>query len=263
MAPVSVPGRSALAQGTPTGIVFISSTDFVLPGGSSANLVVAGTDGIISGWSSDRIPKRVVDKSATSSYTGLALAADGANNFLYAANFAMGKIDVFNKSFSEVSKPFTDPSLPVGYSPFNIQNVGGQLYVTYAKVDKNTHEEEKGAGLGYVNIFNPNGELVRRFISRGALNAPWGIAQAPAGFLKSNSRLILIGNFGDGRINAYDPAGNLLGALKTKLSGADVEIDGLWAISFAPSSAPGVNPMWLFFSAGPGNETQGLFGYLK
>ena len=261
LAPVSIPSPTASTGGTPTGQVYNGSADFILPGGSPAKFIFAGTDGVISAWNGGSAAVRMVDRSAISVYLGLALAANGTNNYLYAADFKTGKIDVFDKNFSYISMPFMDPTLPVGYSPFNIQNIGGQLYVMYAKVDETTGDETKGAGLGYVDIYNPDGSFVKRFVSQGALNAPWGIAQAPAGFKDNSGSVILIGNFGDGWINAYDATGKSLGSLKS--NGYPIAIEGLWGISFAPASATGVDPNWLFFAAGPSDETQGLFGYIK
>jgi len=261
LAAVTIPTGGATTGGSPTGQVFNSTTDFVVPASTAAKFLFAGTDGVISAWVSGGAAVKVIDRSATSSYTGLALASDGGNNFLYAANFKTGKIDVFDKTFTMVSKPFTDPNLPTGYSPFNIQNIGGQLYVMYAKVDEATGDETKGAGLGYVDIYNPNGSLVKRFASQGALNAPWGVAMAPAGFIKGAGSVILMGNFGDGHINAFDANGNSLGSIR--MDGAPVEIDGLWGISFAPSTATAIDPNWLFFAAGPNDENDGLFGYIK
>jgi uncharacterized protein (TIGR03118 family) len=262
LAPVSIPSPTAATGGTPTGQVYNGSADFLLPNGNPAKFIFAGTDGVISGWNTGSAAIRMVDRSATSVYLGLALATNGANNYLYAADFKSGKIDVFDKNFIMVPMPFTDPGIPAGYSPFNIQNVGGQLYVMYAKVDPVTHEEMKGAGLGYVDIYNPDGSFVKRFVSGGELNAPWGIAQASStGFVNGNSNAILIGNFGDGHINAYDAGGNFLGSLKS--NGTTIAIDGLWGISFAPASATAVDPKWLFFTAGPSDENEGLFGYIK
>jgi uncharacterized protein (TIGR03118 family) len=127
----------------------------------------------------------VLNDAPDAVYTGLAMASDGTGNFIYAANFKEAKIDVYDKDWKEVDKPFMDPALPAGYSPFNIQNIGGKLYVMYAKVASDG-EEEVGPGNGYVDIYNPDGSLVRRFTSRGQLNAPWGVAQAPAGFFDDN-----------------------------------------------------------------------------
>jgi uncharacterized protein (TIGR03118 family) len=260
LAAVTIPTSGASTGGAPSGQVFNASTDFVLPGGNPAKFIFVGTDGVISAWNTGGAAVRVIDNSATSAYTGLAIASDGTNNFIYAANFKTAKIDVFDKNFAAVTKSFTDPTLPAGYAPFNIQNVGGQLYVMYAKVDEATHDEEKGAGFGYVDIYNADGSFVKRFTSQGALNAPWGVAMAPSGFLTGHSSAILIGNFGDGRINAYDTNGNFLGSLMS--GGSTWQFDGLWAITFAPSTATSIDPNWLFFTAGPNHEGDGLFGYL-
>ena len=156
-----------------------------------------------------------------------------------------------------------DPNLPAGYAPFNIQAVGQQLYVMYAKVDPAEGEEEKGPGLGYVDIYNTDGSFVKRFVSNGQLNAPWGIAWAPAGFFGTDENAqpaILIGNFGDGHINAYSPNGNFLGQLRAH--GNPIVIEGLWAISFPPATATSINPNRLYFAAGPDDEEDGLFGYI-
>ena len=259
--PVSIPSASSNTGGHPTGTVFNSSaTAFVLPGGGVAKFIFAGDDGVISGWSSGAAAERVLDNSATSSYTGITIANDNTGIFLYAANFKQSKIDVFDSSFAAVNKTFADPDLPEGYSPFNIQNVGGQLYVMYAKLGSDG-DEEKGAGLGYVDIYKPDGSFVKRFASQGDLNAPWGVAMAPSGFLDGNSsNVILVGNFGDGYINAYSSDGTFIGKLSS--NGTPIVIDGLWGISFAPSSAPTIPPTRLFFSAGPNDEQNGLFGYI-
>ena len=259
--PVSIPSASANTGGHPTGAVFNSSaTAFVLPGGGVAKFIFVGDDGVISGWSSGTAAERVMDNSATSSYTGVTIANDSAGVFLYAANFKQSRIDVFDSSFAAVSKTFADPDLPEGYSPFNIQNLGGQLYVVYAKLGSGG-DEEKGAGLGYVDIYKPDGSFVKRFASQGELNAPWGVAMAPSGFLDGNSsNVILVGNFGDGNINAYSPDGSFIGKLSS--NGTPIVIDGLWGISFAPSSASTIPPNRLFFAAGPNDEQNGLFGYI-
>jgi uncharacterized protein (TIGR03118 family) len=261
---VSIPSPGGATGGHPTGVVFNGTTDFKLPNGNPARFIFDGVDGVISGWNGGPAAIKVVDNSSTSAYTGLAIAKDGANNFLYAANFRAGKIDVFDKDWVEVNnKPFMDPNLPAGYAPFNIQTVGQQLYVTYAKVDPVEGEEEKGPGLGYVDIYNTDGSFVKRFVSNGQLNAPWGIAWAPAGFFGTDERAqpaILIGNFGDGHINAYSQDGNFLGQLRAH--GNPIVIEGLWAISFPPATATSINPNRLYFAAGPDDEEEGLFGYI-
>ena len=259
--PVTIPSPGGSTGGHPSGQVFNGTSDFKLPNGNPARFIFAGLDGVISGWNGGNAAIKMIDDSPDAVYTGIALAADGGANFLYAANFSEGKIDVYDKDWAEVEKPFTDPGLPNGYSPFNIQNIDGRLYVMYAKIGE--EEEEVGPGNGYVDIYNADGTLLNRFISRGQLNAPWGIAKAPAGFWGDGidiTDVILVGNFGDGRINAFTEDGKFLGQLRA--NGNPIIIEGLWAISFAPGTATTVDPNWLFFAAGPDDEEHGLFGYI-
>jgi len=280
--PVAIPSPTSDAGGGhPTGIVFNGSSGFRLPNGNPARFIFVGDDGVISGWNGGNVAIRTKDNSGTASYTGLAIAADGADSFIYAANFLSGHIEVYDTGWLEISgKPFTDYSLPSGYAPFNIQNIGGNLFVTYAKVSDEPGEEETGPGLGFVDVYYPNGRLITRFASGGKLNAPWGVASAPKAFWadqkwdgdeEDNGKIIekrhdpkvviLIGNFGDGHINAYDQDGDFMGQLRS--NGKTIEIEGLWSISFAPASATTIDPNWLFFAAGPGDEEHGLFGYIK
>jgi uncharacterized protein (TIGR03118 family) len=231
--------------------------------GNPARFIFAGIDGVISGWNGGAAAVGMVDRNGTSVYTGLAFGISGTDTLLYAADFKSRKIDVFNRTFTLQTSTFTDPSLPSTYSPFNIQNIGGMLYVMYAQLDAATGEEKKGVGLGIVSVFNTNGSFVKRFVTGGKLNAPWGIAQAPANWLTNApaSTVILVGNFGDGHINAYDAAtNNWLGTLQSNAT--VITIDGLWGISFKPATATANNPDWLYFAAGPADETKGLFGYV-
>jgi len=263
ISPVSIPGTGTSTVGHPTGQVFNGTTDFKLPNGNPARFIFAGADGVIAGWNGGSTAIKKVDDGPDASYFGIALANDRGNNFLYVANFAEKKIDVYDKDWAEVSKPFTDPDLPSDYSPFNIQNVGGQLFVMYSKLGDDG-DEVVSPGNGYVDIYNPDGSLMRRFISRGQLNAPWGVAKAPAGFWgegSSTSDVFLVGNFGDGHINAYADNGNFLGQLRQH--GEPIVIEGLWGIAFAPSTSTALNRNWLFFAAGPDDEEHGLFGYIK
>ena len=263
LAPVTIPTHGAATGGIPTGQVFNSSTGFKLLNGNPARFIFAGIDGVISGWNGGAAAVGMVDRNGTSVYTGIAIGAVATDTFLYAADFKSGKIDVFNKNYALQPTTFTDPSLPSGYSPFNIQNVGGQLYVMYAQPDPATNTEKKGPGLGVVSVFNTDGSFVKRFVTGAALNAPWGIAQAPSGWLTgvAGSTVILVGNFGDGHINAYDASGTWLGTLES--NDAVITIEGLWGISFAPATATAINADWLFFAAGPAGETKGLFGYVS
>ncbi len=256
----------AATGGHPTGQVFNNTADFKLPNGTKAFFIFAGDDGIISGWNGGPAAVTALDDSKSGAkYKGIALASVDGANFLYAANFTAQKIDVYDKGWVEVDMPFKDPNIPTDYSPFNIQNIDGKLYVMYAKIGS-TGDEVVGAGNGYVDIYNPNGSLIKRLASKGALNAPWGIAQAPAEFFDQDmdmpkvNNAILVGNFGDGRINVYDQSGNFIGPLRSKHE--PLKIDGLWGISFPPASATTIPQNWLYFAAGPAEETGGLFGYI-
>lgn len=264
---VAIPSPTMPTGGAPSGIVFNGTTDFKLMNGMPARFIFVGTDGVLSGWNGGNVAERILNNSSSAAYTGLALGNDGGANFLYAANFLKARIDVFNNTFNMVSKPFVDPDLPAGYAPFNIQNIGGKLYVLYAKQDPASPADElHGNGLGYVSIFNTDGSFVKRFVSNGQLNAPWGIAWAPTGFFgdefPSDMQVILIGNFGDGHINAYDADGRFLKELRAH--GNPIVIKGLWSITFPPAtSTNGIDVNALYFSAGPDDEADGLYGYIK
>lgn len=263
---VTVPGPGG-TQGAPTGIVFSSSNDFMVTKGAvsgPSRFIFATEDGTISGWAPNVDPTHAilaVDNSASNAvYKGLALAANGNGNFLYATDFHNGKVAVFDSTFHPATLPgnFSDPHLPAGFAPFGIQNLNGNLYVTYAKQNAERHDDVAGPGLGFVSVFNANGQLIRRIASRGPLNAPWGLALAPADFgIFSNA--LLVGNFGDGRISAFDvPTGNFLG----QMQGADGKrlfIDGLWGIAFGNGILNQPTNV-LFFAAGPNGESDGLYG---
>ncbi len=275
--PVNIPSPGGPTGGNPTGVVFSgSTTDFILPAPNNqpARFLFVGVDGILSGWNGAAGNNAVLIKNnvATSAYTGLALASNGGANFLYAANFRARRIDVFDNLFNTVLMSFTDPGLPAGYSPFNIQKVDNVLFVMYAKVGP-TGRSEAGMGNGFVDIYTTNGVFVKRFASNGQLNAPWGIVKAPASFFGNNDKdkvhdedddhqgAILIGNFGNGHINAYRSDGKFIGELAQHKS--PIIIDGLWSISFPPATAiPAIDPNRLYFTAGPDEEVDGLFGYI-
>jgi uncharacterized protein (TIGR03118 family) len=198
-------------------------------------------------------------------YKGLAIGSTAAGNQLYAADFHNGRVDVFNGSFQVINTPgaFVDPNLPAGYAPFGIQNLGGWIYVTYGKQDAARHDEIHGPGLGVVDVYDSSGNFLRRVATGGALNAPWGLTLAPAGFGEFGGNL-LVGNFGDGRINAYRPTAQgpyaVHGTLRS-MNGAPIVIDGLWGIDFGNGAAAGPTTS-LFFAAGPDNENHGLFGVI-
>jgi uncharacterized protein (TIGR03118 family) len=262
------PGSSD--PGKPTGIVFNGSSDFVISKGGVSGpspLIFATENGTIAAWAPNVDPTNallVVDNSGSEAiYKGLALAANGIGNFLYATDFHNGKIDVFDKEFMPAtpSGSFSDPLLPAGFAPFGIRNINGNLYVTYAKQDEDKEDDVAGKGLGVVDVFDANGQLIRRFASGGQLNAPWGLALAPADFGKFSNRL-LIANFGDGTINAYDLAsGKFHGRLRTT-DGKKLAIDGLWGISFGNGIEDQPTNV-LFFAAGPGDEEHGLYGRIE
>ena len=288
--PVHIPSPTDTIGGMPTGIVFAGGAGFTLANNQGALFLFAGEDGILSGWNgaAGNNAIRIADNSATAHYTGLALATNNGSHMLYAANFKLARIDVWDTTFTAVSLPFHDPFLPSGYAPFNIQSVGSWLFVAYAKIGPDG-DELPGAGLGFVDIFNPDGSFVRRFASKGTLNAPWGVTMTPANFLDDNDMtdedgnmknegkngskdkmygnheddqqpVILVGNFGDGKINVYSVGGQFLGQLQSH--NHTIVIEKLWALSFAPVTATNTDQSRLYFTAGPNDENDGLFGYL-
>jgi uncharacterized protein (TIGR03118 family) len=256
--------------GHPTGLVYNGSEDFVVSKGgvSSPGLFLfAGEDGSISGWAPSVDLTRavkVVDRSAEGAvYKGLALGGNGTAHYIYATDFHNGEVDVFDAHFARVQRPgaFQDSAVPAHFAPFGIQNVNGDIVVTYAKQDGARHDNLDGAGLGMVDVFDANGKLMRRFATRGALNAPWGLALAPASFGQFGGAM-LIGNFGDGAINAYDPvSGNFLGALKNP-AGQPIHFDGLWGIAFGNGVA-GQAANALYFAAGTNDEADGAYGVIR
>ncbi len=269
----------------PTGLVFNNSTtSFVLSaavgGGAfaghggytgaasgAAPFIFAGEGGTLDAWAPavDGTHAFVVyDGSAAGAvYKGLAIMT-GTTNRLYAADFHNKRIDVFDGTFTRITAAggFADANIPADYGPFNIQAIGNQLYVAYAKKDPASDDETAGAGLGYVDIFDTDGNLVKRLVAAGgALNAPWGMAMAPANFGQFSNDL-LVGNFGDGKINAYDPTtGAKVGTL-SKADGTAIVVDGLWGIAFGN----GLNNQptnTLFYAAGPSNEAHGAYGRIE
>jgi uncharacterized protein (TIGR03118 family) len=248
---VTVPpgARRAGRTGRPTGIVFNGTSDFVVSqnGASGKALFIFATrDGTISGWSPEvnfSTAVTAVDNSFSAAfYTGLALVSNSFGNFLGAADPGLGTIDVFDKNFGAVEVPglFTDPNLPAGFVPFNIQNIGGMLYVTYTSFNSD----------GLVDIFDANGNFVRRFATGGTLNLPWGLALAPANFGQFSNDL-LVGNLGDGHINAFDPStGNFLGQLADR-NGNPIAIPNLWGLAFGNGALAGRMNYLLFVFSSP------------
>ncbi|HZL86769.1 MAG TPA: TIGR03118 family protein [Pirellulaceae bacterium] len=257
---VTIPG------GSPTGQVFNPTTDFVVSNGTTSRAAIfifASETGNVTGWNPGVPPATSAQPafSATDGavYTGIALANNGTSNFLYLADFAHGEIDVLDKDFhlTALAGSFTDPDLPEGYSPFNVANIGGKLYVSYALQD-DEGEEVTGPGLGIVNVFDTNGALLQRLITGGELNAPWAMVVAPTDFGDFSSDLLL-GNFGDGRIHAYDAATGALEGTLSQAPGKPLEIDGLWGLVFGNGRTAGTATT-LYYAAGPDDETHGLFG---
>ena len=257
-------------HGKPTGIVFNAGGGFAVTSagktGSSAFLF-ATEDGLIAGWSPavdmthaiQGYPK-AGDPPSDAVYKGLAIATSAVGNTIYATDFVGDKIDVFNSTFTKITLAgdFSDPDLQKDFSPFNIQNINGHLFVTYAKREEGEDDETAGPSLGIVNEFDANGNFLRRFATRGRLNAPWGIAMAPATF-GAFANDILIGNFGDGAINAYDAAS---GEFKGQLRGTNhraLQLDGLWGMAFG-NDLNNQPKSTLFFAAGPDDETHGVYG---
>lgn len=253
---VNIPGPGGMGSGAPTGVVFNGSSGF-----GGAHFLWATEDGTIAGWSSGTNAVIEADNSASGAvYKGLALAG----NDLYAANFNAGTIDVFDSSFAPVSVPggFLDPTIPAGFAPFDIQNINGLLYVTYAKQDAARHDDIAGAGNGYIDVFDTNGVLQMRLVSNGPLDSPWGLALAPAGFGPFGGDL-LVGNFGDGTINAFDPVNGAFKGVLMDPNGNPIVNQGLWGLAFGNGKF-GTSAGTLYFTAGiPGPdmvESHGLFG---
>lgn len=269
------PSAGQGAVGAPTGQAFNTfdpaSQDFVISkNGSSgpAFFLFATEDGTIAGWNPNVDPARAViavDRStATDSagdvgalYKGLALVTTPGGKFIYASNFRFGTVDVFDSHFNLVNS-FSDPTVPTGFAPFGIHNIGGKLYVTYAKQGPGKEDDAARPGNGFVDVFAPNGDLLQRLVSGGKLDSPWAVTLAPATFGAFGGD-ILVGNFGNGRINAYDPTtGEFQGELSSP-GGGPITIDGLWGLRFAPAT-PGATANTMFFTAGLNDEADGLFG---
>ena len=260
---VTIPAAPSNTEGgKPTGQVLNTTSDFVISqGGHSGKAIFlfAGEDGTISGWNQNVDATHAIlgaDQSSTGAiYKGLAIGVTGGNSYLFATNFHSGTVDIFDKSFALVVKPgaFHDPNLPAGFAPFGIRNFENRLYVTYAKQDADAEDDVPGAGNGFIDVFNLNGNFVRRFATQGALNSPWGLARAPRKFGKFGNAL-LVGNFGNGRINVFDfTTGNFIAHLNDEDDHA-LAFDGLWDLKFYNHS--------LYFTAGIADEEHGLFGVI-
>lgn len=298
--PVIIPSEGSTAGGAPSGVIFNPTTGFVISAtGEVSKFIFSSEDGIISAWSSGSNALNVADRSSSGTvYKGLALAFNGNQPFLYATDFRNGKVDVFDSHFQyDSAMTLNDPGIPSGFAPFGIQNINGYLFVTYAKQKgPDNMDDQSGPGNGYVDVYRPNGKMISRFASQGALNSPWGIAKAPDGGFGKFEDAILIGNFGDGRINAFSEQGKFLGPVSDS-AGNPIAIEGLWGLSFGNQNSGNnfevksdthgngqggdghdngghngndnhdgnsakFSSLKLFFTAGPNEESDGLFGYI-
>ena len=260
-------------DGGPTGAVFAGlAGNFLVATTASATLAPANfifdsEDGMVRAWRGGSTAALVTAHGAPGAiYKGLAIAQPTAGHpLLYAADFHNGVVDVFDGTWTNVTPPgsFTDPELPAGYAPFGIQTIGTRVFVSYAKQDADAGDEVAGQGRGFVDAYDLAGNLVGRVEGHGQLDAPWGLAMAPASFGRFAGDL-LVGNFGNGEINAF--AENADGDFEHRgtlrdADGQKLAIDGLWALEFGNAGSNGT-PDQLFFTAGPEDETQGLFGFI-
>jgi uncharacterized protein (TIGR03118 family) len=242
-------------------------------GGANDFKVGAAKSNFIFATEAGTIAARAAGTAATTMHTtpgavykGLAIGNNGSGFLLYAANFSNGTVDVFDNNFNPVSLSgsFTDGGLPAGYAPFNVQMLNGQLYVTYALQDASKKDDVAGPGNGFVSVFDLNGNFLARVASGGSLNSPWGLDIAPAGFGSFANRL-LVRNFGDGTINAYDPVTHAFLGQLTDAAGNPIVLDGLWALinGNGGNGGNGGNPNRVYFAAGINDEQDGLFGSLQ
>jgi uncharacterized protein (TIGR03118 family) len=257
----------------PTGVVANSTSDFALSmGGKSgpALFIFDTEEGAILGWNLSGVPTQAVvavPSAGGAVFKGLAIASTGSGERLYATDFHNGRVDVFDGNFAQLNTPgaFVDPGIATGYAPFGIQNIGGAIFVTYAKQDAARHDDVPGQGHGFVDEFDTNGALLQRVATHGQLNSPWGLAAAPASFGRFGGDL-LVGNFGDGQINALRqlPSGNYehAGQLRNT-DGKTLTIDGLWSLQFGHGAVKNGPIDTLFFTAGPDGESHGLFGTVR
>ncbi len=267
---VTIPqGGGRTGPSHPTGQVWNGTPGFELTAGQPAAFLFATEEGMIGAWNRnvDATNAVIVIDDPSASFKGLAMGVAASGPTLYAANFKAGTVDVFDYTFTAVQTAggFRDPNLPAGFAPFNVMRFGGSIYVTYAKQDAEKADDVAGEGNGYINVFDLEGNLQRRLVSGGALNSPWGMAMAP-GFFGDYSNTLLVGNFGNGRINAFDVStGKQVGTLKYK-DGTPVAVEGLWGLVFG-NSGNGGNANTLYFAAGISGggalEEHGVFGSIS
>lgn len=262
---VAVPPAPGGDMGSPTGIVFSGSSDFVVSANGlsgPSRFIFCTEDGTISGWAPNVDLHNAIVAVTTpyASYRGMAIAATPSGNRLYAADFVNGRIDTFDASFAPVTTGggFVNPKLHNDYAPFNVQAFGDKLYVAYAKRDKEGEDELAGKGKGFIDVFDFDGHFLQRLVKHDGMNAPWGFAMAPEDFGQYSGAL-LVGNFGDGTIAAYNPrTGHFRGYLHGE-DGKKLHIEGLWGLAFG-NGLFGQPKNTLFFAAGVEDEEGGLYG---
>jgi uncharacterized protein (TIGR03118 family) len=255
---VVVPSETGAGPGSPTGIAFNGSMGDFQVQGWQAFFLFATLDGTISGWAPQSNPNDAliaVDNSSTGAiYTGLAITSKPSGNFLYAADVANNKVDVYDGSFNFV-KSFTDSTLPAGFAPFGIQDIGGSVYVSFVSVT--------GASGGYIDIFQEDGTFVRTLAQGAPLNQPWGFAVAPRNFGKLSNTLLVSNNTNHGTINAFNlETGQFVGTVRDA-NGKNIVIDQLWGIKFGGGSKNNGRTNQLFLTAGPHNNLAGTFGVIN
>lgn len=274
---IDIPASAAGVPANPTGQVYNGGGGFLIAtsaGKESALFIFDGEGGTIAAWANGSgatavtaYDDGVANGANHAVYKGLALGTVNGATFLYATDLHNNKVDVFDTNFTKpaaMQGKFVDPTLPAGFVPFGIAALNDQLYVSYAKQDAAMHDETTGAGLGYVDVFDFSGNFVSRFASAGALNAPWGMAVAPAGF-GSLAKDVLIGNFGDGKINIFAPNGTELATSKGPLmvtNGGTITIPGLWSLVFGNGDSDKPQTT-LFYTAGFADQTDGVFGSIS
>jgi len=254
---IPVAGTNPCNPGCPTGTVANTTTDF-----GGALFLFDTEDGIIASWSGTANAVTKVDNSTSGAvYKGLAFVNNSQGNFLLAANFHSGAIDVFDRNFQPATLSggtFTDPNLPAGYAPHGVHVINNVVFIAYAVQDGAKHDPTTGAGMGLVDLFQTDGKFMKRGMTGGTLNAPWGVVQASANFGQFSND-VLVGNFGDGTINAYDTSGNFLAQVKDS-TGAVITNAGLWDLVFGAGGTG--DPNTLYFTAGGPSQTSGLFASL-
>jgi len=264
---VTIPSASGVGQGVPTGTVYNSTLGFVITKTAKSGpalFMFNSEDGVITGWNPAVDPANAVIAVNNSSngdvYKGQEIAQNGSQTFLYNCDFFNARIVVYDSNFHQVtlSGNFVDPNLPSGYAPHNIRNINGRLYIAYAKQNATKTDAVPGRGFGFISVFDLNGNFLKRLVSMGPLNAPWGLALAPSTF-GTFANALLIGNFGDGRITAVNPVtGAPKGQLKDS-TGKTIVLQGLWGLQFGNGLLGGMKNV-LYFTSGPGFYAHGRFG---